>query len=145
MVQYEEETDTTLCTLFRGCLKDGPYVRPTPPNRENSGGNYNKVKLYMPENVEENRQKNKGTETKKKIRRTEKEEQEEGQKGNYSNKEGEQTSVISTGQSGRPWGLCMPVHSPPNKASTQLQHQKHPMLPQRCTHTHFYNNILPFL
>lgn len=43
----------------------------------------------MPENVEENRQKNKGTETKKKIRRTEKEEQEEGQKGNYSNKEDE--------------------------------------------------------
>lgn len=34
MVQYEEETDTTLCTLFRGCLKDGPYVRPTPPPKQ---------------------------------------------------------------------------------------------------------------
>lgn len=40
----------------------------------------------MPENVEENRQKNKGTETKKKIRRTEKEEQEEGQKGTTATK-----------------------------------------------------------
>lgn len=36
MVQYEEETDTTLCTLFRGCLKDGPYVSPPPKQRKQS-------------------------------------------------------------------------------------------------------------
>lgn len=80
-----------LCVLYLEAVWKMVHMwgQPPPQNRENSGGNYNKVKLYMPENVEENRQKNKGTETKKKIRRTEKEEQEEGQKGNYSNKEGE--------------------------------------------------------
>lgn len=80
-----------LCVLYLEAVWKMVHMwgQPPPPNRENRGGNYNKVKLYMPENVEENRQKNKGTETKKKIRRTEKEEQEEGQKGNYSNKEDE--------------------------------------------------------
>lgn len=79
-----------LCVLYLEAVWKMVHMwAPPPPNRENRAGNYNKVKLYMPENVEENRQKNKGTETKKKIRRTEKEEQEEGQKGNYSNKEGE--------------------------------------------------------
>lgn len=77
-----------LCVLYLEAVWKMVHMW-APPNRENRAGNYNEVKLYMPENVEENRQKNKGTETKKKIRRTEKEEQEEGQKGNYSNKEGE--------------------------------------------------------